>query len=48
MRRVCPNNHKSEPEMNLFYWKEGWAPDNIRSKASSGGAASAMMEYFCQ
>lgn len=43
--RVCPNNHKvnlNEP----IYWKEGWAPDNIRSKASSGGAASAMMEYF--
>lgn len=43
--RVCPNNHKvnlNEP----IYWKEGWAPDSIRSKASSGGAASAMMEYF--
>lgn len=43
--RVCPNNHKvnlNEP----IYWKEGWAPDSIRSQASSGGAASAMMEYF--
>lgn len=43
--RVCPNNYKvnlNEP----IYWKEGWAPDSIRSKASSGGAASAMMENF--
>ena len=43
--RVCPNNHKvnlNEP----ICWKEGWASDCIRSKASSGGAASAMMEYF--
>ena len=43
--RVCPNNHKvnlNEP----IYWKEGWAPDDVRIKASSGGAASAMMEYF--
>lgn len=43
--RVCPNNHKvnlTEP----ICWKEGWASDRIRSKASSGGAASAMMDYF--
>lgn len=43
--RVCPNNYKvnlNEP----ICWKEGWASDDIRIKASSGGAASAMMEYF--
>ena len=43
--RVCPNNRKvnlNEP----IYWKEGWAPDDVRMKASSGGAASAMMESF--
>ena len=43
--RVCPNNHKvnlNEP----IYWKEGWASDDVRMKASSGGAASAMMECF--
>ena len=43
--RVCPNNHK----VNLIEpicWKEGWASDDVRMKASSGGAASAMMECF--
>ena len=43
--RVCPNNHKvnlNEP----IYWKEGWASDDVRIIASSGGAASAMMGRF--
>lgn len=43
--RVCPNNHKV-PLNKPIYWKEGWAPDDVRIKASSGGAASAMMECF--
>ena len=43
--RVCPNNHKVTLNKPI-YWKEGWAPDDVRIKASSGGAASAMMEYF--
>lgn len=43
--QVCPNNHKvslNEP----ICWKEGWASDDVRERASSGGAASAIMEYF--
>lgn len=43
--RVCPNNHKANLNEPI-YWKEGWAQDTVRAKASSGGAASAMMEYF--
>ena len=43
--RVCPNNHKVDLNKPI-YWKEGWAPDDVRIKASSGGAASAMMECF--
>ena len=43
--RVCPNNHKV-PLNKPIYWKEGWAPDDVRIKASSGGAAAAMMECF--
>lgn len=45
--RVCPNNHKvnlTEP----ICWKEGWASNDARMKASSGGAASARMEAMLQ
>ena len=35
------------PQLNEpICWKEGWASDDVRERASSGGAASAMMEYF--
>lgn len=43
--RVCPNNHKVNRN-DPICWKEGWALDEVRIKASSGGAASAMMECF--
>ncbi len=45
--QVCPNNHKvvlNEPTR----WNEGWAIDDVRMKASSGGVASAMMKYFVE
>ena len=45
--RVCPNNHKVKLNKPIS-WKEGWALNNVRMKASSGGAASAMMEHFIQ
>lgn len=43
--RVCPNNNKVELNAPIS-WKEGWASDHVRRKASSGGAASAMMHSF--
>ena len=43
--RVCPNINKVKLNAPI-YWKEGWASDDVRMKASSGGAASAMMELF--
>ena len=43
--RICPNNCKANMNEPI-YWKEGWSSDDVRTKASSGGAASAMMEYF--
>lgn len=43
--KVCPNNQALEKRKPID-WKEGWAPENIRCHASSGGAASAMMKYF--
>ena len=45
--KVCPNNQGAEKRKPID-WKEGWAPENIRGRASSGGAASAMMKYFVE
>ena len=45
--KVCPNNQAVEKRKPID-WKEGWAPENIRGCASSGGAASAMMKYFVE
>ena len=45
--KVCPNNQAAEKRKPID-WKEGWAPENIRGRASSGGAASAMMKYFVE
>lgn len=45
--RVCPNNRKMELKEPIS-WQEGWAIDDVRMKASSGGAASAMMKYFVE
>lgn len=45
--KVCPNNQAIEKRKPID-WKEGWAPENIRGYASSGGAASAMMKYFVE
>ena len=45
--KVCPNNQGAEKRKPID-WKEGWAPENIRGRASSGGAALAMMKYFVE
>lgn len=45
--KVCPNNQVAEKRKPID-WKEGWAPENIRGRASSGGAASAMMKHFVE
>ena len=45
--KVCPNNQAVEKRKPTD-WKEGWASDNIRDRASSGGAASAMMKCFVE
>ena len=45
--KVCPNNQVAEKRKPID-WKEGWASENIRGRASSGGAASAMMKYFVE
>lgn len=45
--RVCPNITK--PEKNApIEWKQGWAEKDIRSKSTSGGAASAIIKFFIQ
>lgn len=45
--RVCPNITK--PEKNKpIEWKQGWAEKDIRSKSTSGGAASAIIKSFIQ
>lgn len=36
--KVCPNNQVAEKRKPID-WKEGWASENIRGRASSGGAA---------
>lgn len=42
---VCQNNQKVELYQPIS-WQEGWAAEDIRMNASSGGAASAMMKQF--
>lgn len=45
--KVCPNNTEFEKRLPIE-WKQGWAEWNIRSKSSSGGAASAIIKSFIQ
>lgn len=45
--KVCPRNQKVEQHKPIS-WQEGWAEEDIRMNASSGGAASAMMKYFVE
>ena len=45
--KVCPNNTVLE-KMFPIEWKQGWAEWNIRSKSSSGGAASAIIRAFIE
>ena len=45
--KTCPNNRpviKHKP----IEWHEGWACDDIRRDASSGGVASAIMKSFIE
>lgn len=44
--KVCPNNNAVQKQDAIF-WKQGWAAQqNIRSRGSSGGIASALFEAF--
>jgi len=45
--KVCPNNNPVQLQAPIF-WKQGWAENNIRAKASSGGAASAIIQSFIE
>ena len=45
--KVCPNNQLVEKHKPIT-WQEGWASEDIRGYASSGGAASAMMKNFVE
>ena len=45
--KVCPNNHTVKLNKSI-YWKQGWAKEDIRSRASSGGAASSIIKVFIQ
>ena len=45
--RVCPNITKPE-KTSPIEWKQGWAEKDIRSKSTSGGAASAIIKSFIQ
>lgn len=45
--KMCPNiNFRVLQEP--IYWKQGWASESIRSKSSSGGAASAIIRRFIE
>lgn len=42
---VCPNLAK--PSLHKpIEWHEGWAPERLRARSSSGGVTSALMENF--
>ena len=43
--RICPNRSPVE-QHHPIYWKQGWAEKEIRLKAASGGAASAVVRSF--
>lgn len=43
--KTCPNVTKVE-KTNPIEWKQGWAAEAIRYKASSGGAASSIIKGF--
>lgn len=45
--KTCPNITKPE-KMSPIEWKQGWAGKDIRSKSTSGGAASAIIKSFIQ
>lgn len=45
--KTCPNITPCSL-LNPIYWKQGWACDDIRSKSSSGGAASAIIRTFIE
>lgn len=45
--KICPNNTEIEKKAPLD-WKQGWAEWNVRSKSSSGGAASAIIRAFIE
>ena len=42
---VCPNNRPLDLKETID-WKQGWAEEDIRSRASSGGAATSLMKSF--
>lgn len=43
--KACPNINLRSLQ-HPIYWKQGWAVDEIRKNASSGGAASAIIRAF--
>ena len=43
--RICQNNNEILYNTPL-YWKQGWAPDEIRRTSSSGGIAQFLMRSF--
>lgn len=43
--KTCPNVTGIEKTAPIE-WKQGWAPEDIRSNASSGGAASSIIRSF--
>ena len=45
--KICPNNTVVNKQISIS-WKQGWAEWNVRSKSSSGGAASAIIKSFIQ
>lgn len=45
--RVCPNITNPE-KTKPIEWKQGWADKEIRTKSTSGGAASAIIRSFIQ
>lgn len=45
-KKICPRNTEVECKKPIL-WKEGWAKDEeIRSRSSSGGFATAIMKAF--
>ncbi|MCR5798805.1 MAG: Coenzyme F420 hydrogenase/dehydrogenase, beta subunit C-terminal domain [Lachnospiraceae bacterium] len=44
-KKVCPNEVLCELREPIF-WKQGWAPEEIRQHSASGGAASAIIMSF--